>query len=154
MRRHLLLLAAKWLAAAAAIAAAAGCDGGSGGGSGGASTARRDADTRPSFVYARGADAVTLDPQKIDDGESVLIAANIFEGLVRYAARGTAIEPALATAWEVSEGGRTWTFTLREGVRFHDGSSFDADAVVFTFERLIDPDHPAHDAGRSTRPRS
>jgi peptide/nickel transport system substrate-binding protein len=98
------------------------------------------------FVYARGADSVILDPQKVDDGESVLVASNIFEGLVRYAQDGTTLEPALATSWEVTPDGKLWTFTLREGVTFHDGSPFDAEAVVFTFERIIDPDHPAHDA--------
>ncbi|RME74673.1 MAG: ABC transporter substrate-binding protein [Planctomycetota bacterium] len=132
------------LAIAVAIGALAvaplGCDrGGTAGG------AKRSANTS-TFVYARGADAVTLDPQKMDDGESVLVAANIFEGLVRYAAHGTEIEPALATSWEVSEDGLRWTFTLRKGVRFHDGSPCDAEAVVFTFSRIIDPKHPAHDA--------
>lgn len=47
--------------------------------------------------------------------------------------------PELATAWSISEDGLTWTFTLREGVTFHDGSTFGAADVVYTFERLIDP---------------
>ncbi|QQA44251.1 ABC transporter substrate-binding protein [Pelagovum pacificum] len=47
-------------------------------------------------------------------------------------------QPGLATEWSVSEDGMTWTFTLREGVTFHDGTPFDADAVVYTFERLLD----------------
>lgn len=47
--------------------------------------------------------------------------------------------PELATAWSISEDGLTWTFSLREGVTFHDGSTFDAADVVYTFERLIDP---------------
>ncbi|MBX7167016.1 MAG: ABC transporter substrate-binding protein [Pirellulales bacterium] len=48
----------------------------------------------------------------------------------------------MATSWKVSDDGLTWTFQLREGVRFHDGTPCDADAVVFTFERLIVPNHP------------
>jgi peptide/nickel transport system substrate-binding protein len=50
--------------------------------------------------------------------------------------------PALAESWESSADGRTWTFHLREGVTFHDGSAFDAADVVFTFKRLFDPKLP------------
>jgi peptide/nickel transport system substrate-binding protein len=50
------------------------------------------------------------------------------------------VQPALASAWEASEGGKVWTFTLREGVKFHDGTTFDADDVVFTLDRARAPD--------------
>ncbi|GIW72016.1 MAG: ABC transporter substrate-binding protein [Planctomycetota bacterium] len=129
----------RWAAAlGAALLAGSGCDCTGGGGSAAARQAV--------FVYARGADAVTLDPQKIDDGESVLVAANLFEGLVRYAEEGVALEPALATRWERSSDGLRWTFELRSGVRFHDGEPFDAEAVAYTFRRILDPQHPQHDA--------
>jgi peptide/nickel transport system substrate-binding protein len=116
----------------------AGCPGaGTGAGTpGGAST----------FVYARGSDSVLLDPQKVDDGESILICANVFDSLVRYKRGSMEIEPALATRWERSPDGKTWTFDLREGVKFHDGTPFDAAAVVFTFERITKKGHPLHDA--------
>ncbi|MEX2534622.1 MAG: ABC transporter substrate-binding protein [Trueperaceae bacterium] len=72
---------------------------------------------------------------------------NVFEGLVRIDRDGS-IVPALAESWEVAEDGLTWTFTLREGVSFHDGSDFDADDVVARFERATDPDsghtHPEY----------
>ncbi len=128
------------LFASLAAALAWGCPGGAGGGSPGARAGA-------TFIFARGSDSVLLDPQKVDDGESVLIAANVFDSLVRYG-RGSSveIEPALATRWERSEDGREWTFDLREGVKFHDGTPFDADAVVFAFERIIRKDHPLHDA--------
>lgn len=60
---------------------------------------------------------------------------NLYEGLVRYSADGK-IEPFLATDWAVSGDGLTYTFTLRSGVRFSDGTPFDAQAVKFAFDRL------------------
>ena len=54
---------------------------------------------------------------------------NVYEGLVRFDRDG-AIVPALATAWQVSSDGLAWTFTLREGVRFHDGSPLTVDDVL------------------------
>ena len=60
--------------------------------------------------------------------------ANVFEGLTRFAPDG-AIVPGLAERWEVSEDGRTYTFHLRDGVRFHDGTAMDADDVVFSLDR-------------------
>ena len=72
---------------------------------------------------------------------------NVYEGLVRVDREG-AIVPALAESWEVSDDGLTVSFTLREGVKFHDGSDFSADDVVAKFERAMDPDsghtHPEY----------
>jgi peptide/nickel transport system substrate-binding protein len=96
------------------------------------------------LVWGRGADAVSLDPADVTDGESVKAIEAMFDTLVRYKAGATEVEPALATSWEVSEDRKTWTFTLREGVTFHDGSALDADAVVFSFERQRDPQHEFH----------
>ncbi|KIT17958.1 ABC transporter substrate-binding protein [Jannaschia aquimarina] len=63
-----------------------------------------------------------------------VVYANVFEGLTRFGPDGS-ILPALASDWEVSEDGLTWTFTLREGVTFHDGTAMDAEDVVFTLDR-------------------
>jgi peptide/nickel transport system substrate-binding protein len=94
------------------------------------------------LIYGRGQDAVSLDPADAEDGESVKILTNVFDTLVHYDENGTEIVPSLAEKWEVSADGKTWRFTLRGGVLFHDGSPFDADAVAFTFDRLTQPDSP------------
>ncbi len=92
--------------------------------------------------FARGRDSIKLDPADITDGESALVTGNLFEGLVRYTRDGTDVEPALALAWDVDTSGTIWTFTLREGARFHDDTPVDAAAVVFSFERQRDTSHP------------
>ena len=100
------------------------------------------------LVFAKGGDAVELDPADVTDGESVTVMNNIFEGLVRYKPGTTEVEPWLATKWDVSPDGLVWTFYLRQGVKFHDGTPFNADAVVFSFERQRDPNHPFHKYGK------
>lgn len=97
-----------------------------------------------SLVIARAADSTTLDPALSFEGEATKVIGQIFDGLVNFAPGSTEIQPGLATRWEASEEAKVWTFHLREGVRFHDGTPFDADAVVFSIERQMDPDHPFH----------
>ena len=76
-----------------------------------------------------------LDPTSAAAGaiDSVLYS-NVYEGLTRFAEDGSVV-PGLAESWEISEDGLTYTFTLREGVTFHDGSSFEASDVVFALDR-------------------
>lgn len=62
----------------------------------------------------------------------------VYDGLVRFNEK-MQIEPQLATEWAVSKDGLSWTFKLRRGVTFHDGTPFNADAVVFHIQRQIDP---------------
>jgi peptide/nickel transport system substrate-binding protein len=94
------------------------------------------------LVVAQAADAIALDPVGVTDSESIEIGELLFEGLVGWKAGTTDIEPRLATSWQVSEDGLTWTFQLRDGVVFHDGAPLDGKAVVYSFERLLDPQHP------------
>ncbi len=63
-----------------------------------------------------------------------VVYANIFEGLTRFGPDGS-INPGLASSWDVSEDGKTYTFHLREGVKFHDGTDMNADDVVFSLDR-------------------
>ncbi len=90
-----------------------------------------------SVIYLRPSDALNLDPWQADDLYSNEVTVNVFEGLVRFRKNSTAIEPCLATAWSVRDGGKLWQFTLRRGVRFHDGTPFDAQAVLYTFQSRL-----------------
>ena len=80
-------------------------------------------------------DPVTLFPHRATDLVSQAVVVNVCETLVRQRDQQGRVEAALATSW-ASPDHRAWTFTLREGVRFHDGASLDADAVVANFESL------------------
>jgi peptide/nickel transport system substrate-binding protein len=86
--------------------------------------------------------ADALQPSSLDiatEYEAAAMAVNrvVYERLVRYKGDTTEIEPELATDWEVSDDGKEWTFHLREGIKFHDGSPFNSAAVKFSFERVL-----------------
>lgn len=98
-------------------------------------------DERDSVIFGGSDEPGTLDPQGIDWGEQARIAWCVYDSLVRFGPDDQTIAPGLATHWKASEDGLTWDFTLREGVWFHDGTKFDAEAVKFAFERTR-PDHP------------
>jgi len=68
-----------------------------------------------------------------------VVYLNVFEGLTQIDEHG-AVQPALAKAWTISEDNLTYAFTLQSGVKFHDGTSFDAEDVKFTFDRILAPD--------------
>jgi len=70
-------------------------------------------------------------------------ASIMFDTLVEYSNTGE-IRPALATQWVVTNDSQHWTFTLRDDVWFHDGTKFNASAVKFTLDRIIDPNHSAY----------
>ncbi len=94
------------------------------------------------LIVGRGTDANSLDPAEATSFEAIKCADWSFDGLVRFEGNSHKIVPALAESWEVSEDGLTWTFKLRKGVKFHDGTPFNADAVVFSFERQRDKSNP------------
>ncbi|MFH2219045.1 MAG: ABC transporter substrate-binding protein [Pseudomonadota bacterium] len=89
------------------------------------------------LVFGRGGDSVGLDPAYETDGNSFMICDNVFEALVAYADESTSLEPGLAESWDISPDGKTYTFHLRKGVIFHDGTAFNADAVVFSIGRMM-----------------
>ncbi|MEO8082987.1 MAG: ABC transporter substrate-binding protein [Ardenticatenales bacterium] len=96
------------------------------------------------LVFGHAEDATKLDPADVTDSESLLATWHIYEGLTRYKPGSTEVEPSLATEWSSSDDGLTWTFKLRGGVTFQDGTAFDADAVVWNFNRWFDASHPQH----------
>jgi peptide/nickel transport system substrate-binding protein len=99
--------------------------------------------SRTVFTWGKSGDAVKLDPANVTDGESVMVCTNLFDTLVMFRKGSVEIEPWLAESWETSDDGLVWTFHLRTGVKFHDGTPLDADAVVFSFARQKDENHPA-----------
>jgi peptide/nickel transport system substrate-binding protein len=90
------------------------------------------------LIYAIGTDALTLDPQFVTDIPTARAMMQIHETLVKYDTDMNLI-PCLAESWAVSEDFLTWTFKLRKGVKFHDGTAFNARAVKYTFDRIRDP---------------
>lgn len=92
------------------------------------------------LVFGRGGDTVNLDPAVVTDGESFRVTKNIFETLIEFDEDSTDLIEGLATDWKVSDDGLTYTLTLREGVKFHDGSDFNAEAVVYNFTRWASGD--------------
>jgi peptide/nickel transport system substrate-binding protein len=87
------------------------------------------------LVFGQSGDAVKLDPALIEDGLSARVTQQVYEGLVAFDGATTRIKPALAETWETSADGKTWTFHLRQGVTFQDGTPFDAAAVKANFDR-------------------
>ena len=102
----------------------------------------------PQLVMARVKDAVNLDPSHATEGQSLNVASEIMEGLVMFRPGTFDVAGALAQKWWASDGGRRWTFRLRPGARFSDGTPVDAAAVKFNFDRWRlqrDPYHGAFD---------
>jgi len=79
----------------------------------------------------------TLDPHVKYDVPAACFNLNMYDNLLRYQGNPPEIVPWLAERSEVADGGRRWTFSLRRGVKFHDGSELTAEAVRFSFERLL-----------------
>ncbi len=125
----------------AALLGVAGCGGGgtiSGGGGAGGST----------LIFGRGADSVTLDPVHATDGESFRVTRQVFDTLLDFAPESFDLQPSLATEIpEAEDGGLTYTLKLRKGVKFHDGTDFNAEAVKFNFDRWRDTKNQYHTGG-------
>jgi len=99
------------------------------------------------LIVGQIAEPQALDPAAVTAVNDFRILMNVYDGLVRYKDGTLEVEPALATDWSIADDGTEYTFTLREGVTFHDGSAFDAAAVKFNFDRMLDEAHPFHDTG-------
>ncbi|WP_157015554.1 ABC transporter substrate-binding protein [Mesorhizobium xinjiangense] len=99
------------------------------------------------LVVGQIAEPKSLDPHAVTAVNDFRILVNLYDGLTRYKDGTLEVEPSLAESWTISEDGKTYTFKLREGVTFHDGSRFNAEAVKFNFDRMLDENHPFHDTG-------
>lgn len=99
------------------------------------------------LVVGQIAEPKSMDPANVTAVNDFRIVVNLYDGLVRYADGSLEVEPALAHDWEISEDGTVYTFHLRDDVSFHDGTPFNAEAVKFNFDRMLDDEHPYHDTG-------
>ncbi|MEM8665109.1 MAG: ABC transporter substrate-binding protein, partial [Pseudomonadota bacterium] len=90
--------------------------------------------TAAEFTWAGTTDPTTMDPHAVNTAPVLGFLNNVYEGLVRRGPDMT-IEPALATSWEPIGEGEGWRFHLREGVTFHGGEEFNADDVIFSYQR-------------------
>jgi peptide/nickel transport system substrate-binding protein len=99
-----------------------------------------EASKKDTLVFARGGDSTSLDPITTTEGQTFLVTDNIFENLLNYGDQDTTVHPGLAESWEVSTDGLKYTFKLKQGVKFHDGTDFNADAVIFNFDRWMNGD--------------
>ncbi len=112
-----------------------------------AKVASQDTTQGGTVVAGLVAEPTSLDPAQLTDINSMRLVRNIYDGLTDFEPGTFNIRPSLATSWEVSGDGLSYTFHLREGVKFHDGTPFNADAVKFAFDRMLDDSHPYHNTG-------
>ncbi len=99
---------------------------------------------RDTFVWMQNAEPIGLYCADETDGESLRACEQITESLLAYEIGGTNVVPALAETYEPNEDGTLWTFHLRKGVTFHDGSAFDANDVVASYDAQWDLNSPNH----------
>ncbi|MBY3537568.1 ABC transporter substrate-binding protein [Rhizobium laguerreae] len=90
------------------------------------------------LTVARPFDAASLDPQRVGATYSLQITNLIFDTLLTMDKDGS-VHPGLASDWTMADDGKTYSFTIRDGIRCHDGSAFDADAAKASLERALDP---------------
>lgn len=114
----------------AATVVLAGCSPQDGGGDG-------EPTTGGDLVYAVANGPTNFDPNVTASAPDAIAIRQIYDSLVDL--RDGEVVPWLATSWEVADDGREYTFTLRDDVTFHDGTPFDAEAVCFNFDRIVDP---------------
>ncbi|MBM7807065.1 peptide/nickel transport system substrate-binding protein [Geodermatophilus bullaregiensis] len=126
--RVLAASAAALTAVTLAACASSDRDSGSGGAEG-------EAESGGTLVFGAAGDPAMFDPAFGSDGETFRIARQIHEGLLGNELGGTEPVPELAEDYEVSDDGLEYTFNLRQGVQFHDGTDFNAEAVCFNFDR-------------------
>lgn len=113
------------------------------------SRANSGAPSAETFVFGQSAEPDTLDTPISVSGQSGQVDTQIFNTLVRMKPGTVQVEPDLATNWSVSPDGLVWTFNLRTGVTFQDGTRWNADAAKMNFDRWADKNNPLHQQGGS-----
>lgn len=121
----------------AAALSVAGCAQSEREGSGGGATGG-SGEVKDTFTFGAAGAPEVFDPFYATDGETFRVTRQIFDGLVSIKPGSADVVPGLAEKWESSPDGKTWTFSLRQGVTFTDGEAFNADAVCKNFERMFD----------------
>lgn len=99
------------------------------------------------LIIGLEAEPTSLDAHQISDYNSSRASMEIYDQLVQFKDESTELEPDLAEKWDVSEDGLQYTFYLKEGVKFHDGTEVNADAVKFSIDRQTNPDHEFYNTG-------
>jgi peptide/nickel transport system substrate-binding protein len=134
------------LLAGALVAVAAACTGTPGAGPGGTPVPTVSPTPDPNaLVWALPAAVTTLDAARLAvDPPGTQVAAQIYDRLVGFRPGTAELSPGLAEDWDVDVTGRAYSFTLRQGLTFHDGTALDAPAVAWNIERWLDPANPAH----------
>jgi peptide/nickel transport system substrate-binding protein len=102
------------------------------------------ATTANTLTFVWDADTDRLDPPAMTAQEGFMADTAMYEGLVKYKSGGTDVEPALAESWDIAPDGKSVVFHIRKGVKFHDGSDLNAQAVAFSFDRSINKDNPLY----------
>jgi peptide/nickel transport system substrate-binding protein len=92
---------------------------------------------KETLIYGTTEKIIDMDPGKAYDFHTWEIFYNIYEGLMKYKLGETTLEPGLAESYEISADGKEYTFKLREGVKFTDGTVFDASAVKWSIDRVM-----------------
>ena len=100
------------------------------------------------LVVGLVAEPVNLDPPQVTDLNSNRVGRRVVETLVTFPEESTQVVPGLAESWTISKDGLQYTFKLRRGITFHDGTPLNAEAVKFSIERQINPNHPAYKLGK------
>lgn len=103
-----------------------------------------DAGGRDTLVWMQSAEPIGLYCADETDGESLRACEQINEALLAFEIGGTAVQPGLAESFEANDDLTEWTFKLREGVKFHDGSDFTAQDVILSYAVQWDAAHPLH----------
>jgi peptide/nickel transport system substrate-binding protein len=91
------------------------------------------------LVYGSGGEPVNLEGGNVTDGNSIIVHRQIYDYIVGFKPGSADIAPGLAASWKSNANFTQWTFNLRRGVKFHDGTNVDADAVIFNVNRWWDP---------------